>query len=97
MDNRERMIEMKDHFKQEQNVIDLMKSNEWSLYLYDYFELDPDSYNEEFWYDEMGRQCRKGWLRISKKRRQQIIDQTDLPWESFEIMSNASEFERRAW
>ncbi len=92
MNTRERYTSIKEHFKNEKNVVALMRTNEWSCYLYDNFDVSPSDLTEQFWYNEMGRRASQGWCKIKSKRRTKLIEQTTDKWEKIEIRDNANLF-----
>lgn len=93
MNTRERYTLIKEHFKNEKNVVALMRTNEWSCYLYDHFDVSPSDVTEQFWYNEMGRRAAQSWCKIKRKRRTKLIEQTTDKWEWIEICDNAKLFE----
>lgn len=97
MNTRELYTAIREHFEHEQNVVDLMRTNEWSCYLYDTFEISAADPREEFWFNEMTRRARSGWLAISEERRRELLSSTADKWERIEMQSNADIFTRTAY
>jgi hypothetical protein len=93
MNTRERYTAIEEHFKNEKNVVALMRTNEWSCYLYDNFDVSASDITEQFWYSEMERRARQGWLKIKSKRRSRLIEQTTDKYDKAEMYDNAKLFE----
>jgi len=89
----ERYVAILQHFSVEENVVAFMRTNEWSCYLYDHFEISPNDVTEEFWYDHMIKRAALAWIKLESKRRSRLIAKTLDKYEKEEMRENAEFFE----
>lgn len=89
----ERYVSILQHFSVEENVVAFMRTNEWSCYLYDHFEISPSDVTEEFWYDHMIKRAAESWKKLESKRRSRLIAKTLDQYEKAEMRENAEFFE----
>jgi hypothetical protein len=87
---------MQHHFEDLRNLREVMRSHEWSCYLYDTFEVDARDEWEDHFYKYMARVIEERWFyisegdRISMLRKESEIDREQM-------IDNVCQFERRCF